>query len=97
MDKHSVAIITSAESIPVSEVTDINKASSIFVSNLFNKHAWPSISMKHPMIIEAFQQLNAMAKREDHDMKEIVSVMTYVCHANSSLCTKKQHILNIIL
>ena len=53
--------------------------------------------MKHPMIIEAFQQLNAMAKREDHDMKEIVSVMTYVCHANSSLCTKKQHILNIIL
>ena len=66
------ASTTSAKSIPVSEVTNISKASSIFISDLFNKHAWPLTSMKHPMIVKAFQQSNAMAKREGHDTTEIL-------------------------
>jgi hypothetical protein len=37
-----------------------------------NKHALPLTSMKHPMIIEAFQQSNAAAKREGCDTTELL-------------------------
>jgi hypothetical protein len=72
LDELPAASTTSAGSISVSDVDNINKASSIFVGDLFNRHAWPSTSMKRTMIGEAFQQSNAVAKREGRDTTEFL-------------------------
>jgi hypothetical protein len=47
LDELPAASTTSAKSISVSEVNNINKASLIFVGDLLNQHAWPSTYETH--------------------------------------------------
>lgn len=71
--QHEIAHSTTSNDSSTSQTVTTNNASSIFVADLFNQHAWPSTSMKDNMIRESFQQANAIARREGHSTIELTT------------------------